>query len=42
LSEFYKLYAKLLPVQVVGDEDNPLRTFTTIELVAPAHDSSQG
>jgi hypothetical protein len=42
LSEFYKLYAKLLPVQITGDDENPLRTVTTIELVAPAHDSSQG
>jgi hypothetical protein len=41
-SEFYKLYAKLLPVQITGDEENPLRTITTIELVAPEHDSSQG
>lgn len=33
-SEFYKLYAKLLPVQVTGDKDNPLTVVTKVELVA--------
>jgi hypothetical protein len=33
-SEFYKLYAKLLPVQVTGDKDNPIVTANRIELVA--------
>jgi len=33
------IYPKLLPLQVSGDAENPLRVITTIELVAPAHDS---
>lgn len=33
-SEFYKLYAKLLPVQITGDEDNPVQVVTKVELVA--------
>ncbi len=32
-SEFYKLYAKLLPVQITGDKENPLATVNRIELV---------
>lgn len=33
-TEFYKQYAKLLPVQITGDKDNPIRTVSRIELVA--------
>lgn len=33
-SEFYKLYAKLLPVQITGDKDNPVAVVTKVELVA--------
>ena len=29
------IYPKLLPLQVAGDAENPLRTVTRIELVAP-------
>ena len=29
-TEFYKLAAKLIPIQVAGDPDNPLRTITEI------------
>jgi hypothetical protein len=32
-SEFYKLYAKLLPVQITGDKENPV-AVTQVELVA--------
>jgi hypothetical protein len=32
-SEFYKLYAKLLPVQITGDKDNPVTVVTKVELV---------
>lgn len=31
---FMALLGKVLPMQVVGDPDNPLRTITRIELVA--------
>lgn len=33
-TEFYKQYAKLLPVQITGDKDNPVAVVTKIELVA--------
>jgi hypothetical protein len=36
------IYPKLIPVTLAGDKDNPLRSITSIELVAPEHDSSQG
>lgn len=29
------IYPKLLPLQVAGDAENPIRTVTRIELVAP-------
>lgn len=32
---FMALLGKALPMQVIGDEDNPLRTVTIIELIAP-------
>lgn len=32
---FMTLIGKVLPLTVVGDEENPLRTVTRIELVAP-------
>ena len=32
---FMSLLGKVLPMQVVGDPDNPVRTVTRIELVAP-------
>lgn len=31
--EFYKLAAKLLPIQLSGDEDNPVRHIVRVELV---------
>ena len=37
---FLSLLGKVLPMQVVGDADNPLHTVTRIELVAPEHDNS--
>jgi hypothetical protein len=37
---FLSLLGKVLPMQVVGDPDNPLHTVTTIELVAPGHGDS--
>lgn len=36
---FMSLLGKVLPMQVVGDPDNPVRTVTRIELVAPRVDS---
>lgn len=36
-----QIYPKLIPVQIAGDEDNPLRILTKIELVPllpKAHD----
>lgn len=39
---FMALLGKVLPMQIAGDPDNPLRTITRIELVAPEHDDSQG
>lgn len=32
-TEFYRHYAKLIPVTLVGDEVNPLRVVTKVELV---------
>lgn len=32
---FMALLGKVLPLQIAGDPDNPLRTVTRIELVAP-------
>lgn len=37
---FMALLGKVLPMQIVGDPENPLRTVTRIELVAPANDDS--
>ncbi len=34
------IYPKLLPLQISGDPENPLRTITRIELVAPGHDDN--
>lgn len=39
---FMALLGKVLPMQIVGDPDNPLRMVTRIELVAPEHDDSAG
>ncbi len=41
-TEFYKLFAKLLPVQLAGDPDNPLNVVTKIErqVVRPEHTDS--
>lgn len=39
---FLPLLGKVLPMQIVGDTDNPLRVITTIELVAPSHVDSKG
>jgi len=33
-TEFYKLASKLLPIQIAGDEDNPIRHVVKVELVA--------
>jgi len=32
---FMSLLGKVLPMQIAGDPDSPLRSITTIELVAP-------
>lgn len=37
---FMALLGKVLPMQIAGDPENPLRTITRIELVAPANDDS--
>lgn len=37
---FMALLGKVLPMQIAGDPDNPLRTVTRIELVAPDHDDN--
>lgn len=37
---FMALLGKVLPMQIAGDPENPLRTITRIELVAPGHDDS--
>lgn len=36
---FMGLLGKVLPMQIAGDPDNPLRHITTIELVGPSGDS---
>ena len=33
---FMGLLGKVLPMQIVGDPDNPLKVVTTVELVAPS------
>ena len=35
------LLGKVLPMQVAGDPDNPLKSLHKIELVAPGHDDSE-
>lgn len=35
-TEFYKLYARLIPVQVSGDPDNPVEARLTVEFVNSA------
>lgn len=37
---FMSLLGKVLPMQIAGDPDNPLRTVTRIELVAPSADDN--
>lgn len=32
-TEFYKLAAKLLPIQIAGDEENPINHVVRVELV---------
>lgn len=32
-TEFYKLASKLLPIQVAGDEENPIQHIMRVELV---------
>ena len=32
-TEFYRLASKLIPIQVGGDEDNPIRTVVRVELI---------
>jgi hypothetical protein len=36
---FMGLLGKVLPMQIAGDPDNPLRHITTIQLVGPSGDS---
>lgn len=36
-TQFYNLYAKLLPFQVAGDPDNPLQVVSKIERVIVDH-----
>lgn len=38
---FMALLGKVLPMQIVGDPDNPIHTITRIELVAPANVDSK-
>lgn len=33
-NQFYQIYAKLIPVQVSGDADNPVQSVTTIKITA--------
>ena len=35
-----QIYPKLVAITVAGDAENPLKTVTTIELVAPGHRES--
>lgn len=37
---FMALLGKVLPMQIAGDPENPLRTITRIELVAPSDEHS--
>lgn len=37
---FMALLGKVLPMQVIGDAENPLSVITRIELVAPEYDNS--
>jgi hypothetical protein len=39
-TQFYQLYGKLLPLQVAGDEDNPLTVVQRI-ILEPLNDDSQ-
>lgn len=39
---FMALLGKVLPMQITGDPDNPLRTITRIELVAPDNEHGEG
>lgn len=38
---FMSLLGKVLPMQVVGDDENPLRMVHRIELVAPGYDNAK-
>jgi hypothetical protein len=38
---FMALLGKVLPMQIIGDAENPIRMVTRVELVAPSHDNSQ-
>lgn len=38
---FMSLLGKVLPMQVIGDPDQPLHMVTRIELVAPGYDDSE-
>lgn len=38
---FMSLLGKVLPMQIIGDADNPLTLVTRIELVAPDYDDSK-
>lgn len=37
-TEFYKLASKLLPIQLAGDEENPIRHVMRVELVGLTDD----
>jgi len=37
---FLSLVGKVLPMTVAGDPENPLKTVTVVELVAPGHRES--
>lgn len=39
-TQFYNIYAKLLPTEITGDADNPLQVISTIQLVALDDDST--
>lgn len=39
---FLALLGKVLPMQIAGDPENPLRTITRIELVAPNDEHGEG
>lgn len=40
-TEFYKLASKLLPIQLAGDEENPLTVVGRIELVPGKPDATR-